>query len=323
MTHDDPTLDTGRSVLRAGAAALRAVEARLGPEFERAVRLVLDSSGRVVLTGMGKSGLVARKIAATLASTGTPSLYLHPAEAIHGDLGMIVRGDVVIALSHSGETAEILALLDTIRRLGARLVVLSGKAGSTLAREADVLLDTSVPAEGCPLDLAPMASTTAAMAVGDALAAALMVAKGFSEEDFARLHPGGRLGRKLARVAQFMHAGEALPRVGPDALLREAIVEMSTKRLGSTTVAGADGRLLGVLTDGDLRRILLRDPAPLDTRAADVMTRNPATVGRDTLAAAALSIMEERKITMLPVVDEDGRVLGVVQIHDLWGTQLF
>ncbi len=317
------TLDIARTVLRAEARALTDLADRLGAPFEAAVRLLQETGGRVVLTGMGKSGLVARKIAATLASTGTPSLYLHPAEAAHGDLGMIVAGDVVLALSHSGETAEILALLETIRRLGAKLVVLTGAVRSTLGREADVLLDTSVAEEGCPLDLAPMASTTAALALGDALAAALMVAKGFSEEDFARLHPGGRLGRRLARVGQLMHTGDAVPHVPPDAPTRRVVLEMSAKRLGCTAVTGPRGELLGVITDGDLRRLLERDQAPLERRAQDFMTAHPATVGPDTLAGAALRIMEDRKITMIPVVDDGGLLLGLLQIHDLWGTQLF
>ncbi len=317
------TIDAGRRVLRAEAGALVDLARRLGPAFAQAVSLLAETTGRVVLTGMGKSGLVARKIAATLASTGTPSLYLHPAEALHGDLGMIVAGDVVLALSHSGETAELIQLLDTIRRLGAKIVVLTGKLGSTLGREADVLLDTSVTEEGCPLNLAPMASTTAALALGDALAAALMERKGFSEEDFARLHPGGRLGRRLARVEQFMHTGDAVPRVAPDAPMRDVVMEMSRKRLGCTTVVDDAGRLLGIITDGDLRRLMQREGDPLGHRARTVMTAHPATIAPGTLAGAALKIMEDRKITMLPVVADDGALAGLVQIHDLWGTQLF
>lgn len=317
------SLETARRVLRAEAAGIEALARRLGEPFEQAVALLLGSRGRVVLTGMGKSGLVARKIAATLSSTGTPSLFLHPSEALHGDLGVIVRGDIVLALSQSGETVELVRLLETIRRLGGRLVALTGKTDSTLAREADVLLDTSVPEEGCPLDLAPMASTTAALALGDALAAALMTARGFSADDFARLHPGGGLGRRLARVRQMMHTGDAVPRVGPDAALREVIVEMSRKRLGCTTVVDGSGRLLGIITDGDLRRLLQREGDPLDETAAAVMTPEPVTIDPDTLASAALAILEERKITMIPVVAADGTVEGLIQIHDLWGTQLF
>jgi len=317
------SLDIARQVLRAEAAALTDLARRLGPGFEDAVALLSNCGGRVVLTGMGKSGLAARKIAATLASTGTPSLYLHPAEAIHGDLGMIVAGDVVIAVSYSGETTEILSLLDTIRRLGAKLVVLTGARESTLGREADLLLDTSVATEGCPLGLAPMASTIAALALGDALAAALMVAKGFSEDDFARLHPGGRLGRRLTRVRAYMHTGDALPRVRPDTPMGAAVLEMSARRLGCTTVVDEAGQLLGMITDGDLRRLLERERGPLQKTAGEVMTRQPVTIGPDELAAAALRLMEDRKITMLPVVDQQGQLLGLIQVHDLWGTQLF
>ena len=316
-------LERARRVMRAEANAIETVAARLGESFDRAVDFLLETEGRAVLTGMGKSGLVARKISATLASTGTPSLFLHPAEAIHGDLGMIVAGDVVLALSQSGETEELLRLLETIRRIGARLIALTGKADSTLAREADVLLSTEIDEEGCPLDLAPMASTTAALSLGDALAAALMEARGFGEEDFARLHPGGRLGRKLARVSQLMHAGETLPRIGPDAPLAQAVVEMSEKRLGCTTVVDEGGRLLGILTDGDLRRLIERGSDLRALRAGDAMTRGPVTIDANALASSALALMEERKITMIPVVDDAGRLEGLIQIHDLWGTQLF
>lgn len=313
----------GRRVIEAEARALAALADRLGPVFDDAVEAILACRGRVVLTGMGKSGLVARKIAATLASTGTPALFLHPAEAIHGDLGMIVRGDVVVALSQSGETAEILGLVETVRRLAGTLLVMTGRTGSTLGREADLLLDTAVAEEGCPLGLAPMASTTAMLALGDALAASLMVAKGFSEEDFARLHPGGRLGRKLARVRQFMHTGEAVPRVSPATPMGEVVLEMSRRRLGCTAVVDQADRLLGIVTDGDLRRLLQRDATPLDRTAAEAMTAEPTTIAADALASAALALMEVRKITMLPVVAADGTLEGIVQIHDLWGTQLF
>lgn len=311
-----------RRVLAIEAEALRALAERLGPECDAAVASILAASGRVVLTGIGKSGLIARKIAATLASTGTPALFLHPAEARHGDLGVVVRGDVVIALSHSGETEEVLALLETIRRLGAALIAITGSANSTLAREADVLLDTSVAEEGCPLGLAPMASTTAALALGDALAAALMVARGFSQQEFAALHPGGRLGRKLLRVEAVMRHGAAMPVVTPDQPMAEVLLEMSRKRLGCTTVLDPAGRLLGIITDGDLRRLLQRDPAPLQRQASEVMTERPVTTAPTLLASAALRLMEERKVTSLPVVDADGRALGVVQLHDLWSTGL-
>jgi arabinose-5-phosphate isomerase len=316
------SVDVGKRVLRAEAMAVNRLADELGEPFRQAVARVIETRGRVVLTGMGKSGIVARKIGATLASTGTPALFIHPAEAHHGDLGMITEGDLVIALSNSGETQEVITLLDTIRRLGARLVVMTGRPESTLAREADVLLDTSVADEGCPLGLAPMASTTAALALGDALAAAVMEAKGFGEEDFARLHPGGRLGKRLSRVSQFMHKGESVPRIRPEAPMREAVLEMSRRRLGCTTVISPDGALLGIITDGDLRRLLESDAEPLARTAGEVMTPEPRTVTPDVLAAAALRIMEERKITMLPVV-EAGALVGLVQIHDLWGTQLF
>lgn len=316
------SLEIGRRVLRAEALAVERLAAELGQPFQNAVSLLAATTGRVVLTGMGKSGLVARKIAATLASTGTPALFIHPAEALHGDLGMVAPGDLVLALSNSGETREVLTLLETTRRLGARMIVMTGREDSTLAREADVFLDTSVPEEGCPLGLAPMASTTATLALGDALAAAVMEAKGFGEEDFARLHPGGRLGKRLARVSQFMHEGDAMPRVGTGAPMREVVLEMSRKRLGCTTVVGDDDSLVGIITDGDLRRLLESDHEPLSRLAGDVMSRDPVTIGPGELASVALRTMEERKITMLPVVD-DGRLIGLVQIHDLWGTHLF
>lgn len=318
MTHRDE----GRRVLHVEARSLRLLSERLGEEFDRAVDLVLNAKGRVVLTGMGKSGLVARKIAATLASTGTPALFLHPAEARHGDLGVIVHGDVVIALSHSGETAEVLALTETIRRLGAPLIVVSGNRNSTLAHEADLWLDTSVDEEGCPLGLAPMASTTAALALGDALAAALMLAKGFGEEQFAMLHPGGKLGRKLMRVDAIMRTGDQIPRVGPETPMRAVVMEMSRKRLGCATVVGPDGRLVGIVTDGDLRRLLEKDASPLDRTATEAMTSRPVTTTPQALASAALRVMEERKITSLPVVDSEGFLVGVAQIHDLWSTGL-
>jgi arabinose-5-phosphate isomerase len=303
--------------------ALQSLASRLGAEFDAAVETILACDGRVVLTGMGKSGLAARKIAATLASTGTPAMYLHPAEAIHGDLGIIVRGDVVVALSHSGETEEILRLLDTIRRLGARIIAMTGSRDSTLGRESDIVLDTFVEEEGCPLGLAPMASTISAVALGDALAASLMTRKGFREEDFARLHPGGKLGKKLARVEQVMHSGDRVPTVRPEDVMRDVVLEISRKRLGCTTVCDDQGRLVGVITDGDLRRLLERESEPMALEASQLMSGSPVTIGPDDLAASALRLMEDRKITMLPVVDGDRNLLGVVQIHDLWGTNLF
>lgn len=317
------SLERARRVLAAESAALEAVSARLGTEFESAVGLILETRGRVVLTGMGKSGLVARKIAATLASTGTPALFMHPAEAIHGDLGVLVQGDVVLALSHSGDTNEVIALLETLRRIGAKIVALTGSQDSALGREADLILDTSVAEEGCPLNLAPMASTTAALAIGDALAAAVMEARNFGEEDFARLHPGGKLGRRLAHVSDFMHGGDAMPRVTQDTPMREVVIEMSRKRLGCTTVLDREGHLEGLVTDGDLRRLLESEANPLERSAAECMTAAPISIVPGALATTALKIMEDRKITMLPVVDDDNRALGVIQVHDLWGTNLF
>jgi arabinose-5-phosphate isomerase len=315
--------ETARRVLDIEARAIADLAARLDGAFDRAVELLLACAGRVVVTGMGKSGIVAQKIAATLSSTGTPSFFMHPAEALHGDLGMLVRGDVVIALSNSGETEEIVRLLELIRRLGATIVGMSGDPGSTLARFADVHLHVGVDREACPLDLVPTASTTAALALGDALTVAVYQRRGFSPQDFARVHPGGRLGRRLLQVGQVMHHGPSLPQVRSGASMAEAVAEMSAKRLGMTCVVDEAGRLLGVLTDGDLRRRMLRTERPMDGSVDDAMSRAPSTIGAAALAAEALRAMEERRITSLPVVDERGTLLGVIQIHDLWRTELF
>ena len=361
------------NVIRIEAEALRALAERLaGPmatAFRRAVEMIADCKGRVVVTGMGKSGIVARKIAATLNSTGTPSLYLHPAEAVHGDLGMLVRGDIVIALSASGETEEILRLLATIKRLGVRLITMTcdavydpnrqrrqpvkskarerrtslrlselerlahravkkAAALSTLAQAADVALDCSIAQEACSLGLAPTASTTAMMALGDALAIALAEKRGFKEEDFANLHPGGKLGKKLARVEQLMHTGDAIPRVQPKTRMADVFYEMSRKGLGVTTVVDGD-KLLGIISDGDLRRLLERHSrasrngtAVFELTAADCMTPSPLTIAPQEFAAAALALMEQRRITSLAVVDEVGALRGLVHLHDLWGTQM-
>ena len=314
---------TARRVLEIEAKAIADLASRLDGAFERAAELLLDCEGRVVVTGMGKSGIVAQKIAATLSSTGTPSFFMHPAEALHGDLGMLVRGDVVIALSNSGETEEIVRLLELIRRLGATIVGMSGDPGSTLARFADVHLHVGVDREACPLDLVPTASTTAALALGDALAVAVYARRGFSAQDFARVHPGGRLGRRLLQVGQIMHAGDSVPRVPSGAPMADAVAEMSRKRLGMTCVVDAQGRLLGVLTDGDLRRRMLQLERPLEGKADDAMSPAPVTIGASALAAEALRAMEERRITSLAVVDEGGLLQGVIQIHDLWRTELF
>ena len=314
---------TGRRVLEIEAKAIADLATRLDGAFERAAELLLECVGRVVVTGMGKSGIVAQKIAATLSSTGTPSFFMHPAEALHGDLGMLVRGDVVIALSNSGETEEIVRLLELIRRLGASIVGMSGDPGSTLARFADVHLHVGVDREACPLDLVPTASTTAALALGDALAVAVYARRGFSAQDFARVHPGGRLGRRLLQVGQIMHAAESVPRVRSGASMAEAVAEMSQKRLGMTCVVDGGGRLLGVLTDGDLRRRMLRVERPLEGTVDEAMSVSPVTIGASALAAEALRAMEDRRITSLAVVDEGGVLQGVIQIHDLWRTELF
>ncbi len=332
----------GENVVRIEAEALRALADRVrGPmakAFEQAVAMLYGCGGRVVVTGMGKSGLVARKIAATLSSTGTPALFLHPAEAVHGDLGMLVRGDVVLALSSSGETEEIVALLPTIKRLGLCLIAMTGdsvhgtSAGegaratqpklSTLAQAADVALDCSVAQEACSLGLAPTASTTTMLALGDALAMALAEKRGFKEEDFADLHPGGKLGKKLARVESLMHTGDAIPRVSPATRMHDVIYEMSRKGLGITTVVEGE-KLVGVISDGDLRRLLERRGKDiLDLTAGECMTPNPKTIHRDEFAVTALNTMEQKKITSLVVVDGDGLLEGIVHLHDLWGTQM-
>jgi len=329
---------TGENVVRIEAEALRALADRLaGPmaaPFERAVALMNECRGRIVITGMGKSGIIARKIAATLSSIGTPALFMHPVDAVHGDLGMVVRGDVVLALSASGETEEILRLLATIKRLQVPVISMTGellcsgkdKEGrgqlSTLAEAAEVALDCSVDKEACSLGLAPTASTTTMLALGDALAVALSEKKGFKEEDFANLHPGGKLGKKLARVESLMHVGGAIPRVSGTTRMSDVIYEMSRKKLGMTTVVDGE-RLLGVISDGDLRRLLERSGKDaLDLTAGECMTPEPKTISPQEFAATALALMEEKKITSLVVVDEHRRLQGVVHLHDLWGTEM-
>ena len=317
------SLDTARRVLKIEAQAINDVLARLDASFERAVELLFACKGRVVLSGMGKSGLVARKISATLSSTGTPSFFLHPAEALHGDLGVLARGDMMLAVSYGGETQEIIALLEALKRLEIPLITLTGKTASTLGEASDVALDVSVREEACPLNLAPTASTTVAMAVGDALAVSLLEKRGFQTDDFAALHPAGSLGKKLLRVENLMHAGGALPRVALDTPMPDVFHEMSAKKLGMTTVTEADGRLAGILTDGDLRRLMEKHRgAVLEMNAGDAMTRNPQTIGPHLLASEALNLMEKRKITSIVVVDEAGAVLGVVHLHDLWTLEL-
>lgn len=316
---DAALVASGRRVLRTETQALDALQARVGADFADACRQLLACRGRVVCTGMGKSGHIATKIAATLASTGTPAFFLHPGEASHGDLGMVTDADVVLALSNSGESEEILTIVPALRRQGNVLIALTGRPASRLARLADVHLDVSVPEEACPLGLAPTASTTAALAMGDALAVALLDAHGFTAEDFARSHPAGSLGRRLLlRIADVMHAGADVPRVRPEATATEALVEMSRKRLGMTAVVDGDDHLLGLFTDGDLRRAL--DDAQIDLRATPVqalMTRAPKTIGAQQLATEAAHLMEAHQINGLVVLDERQRVVGALNIHDL------
>jgi arabinose-5-phosphate isomerase len=311
------SLAHARRVLEIEAAAIQALADRLDDGFARAIERIAACAGKVVVTGMGKSGHVCRKIAATLASTGTPAFFLHAAEALHGDLGMVERKDLVLAISNSGETQEILDLVQILERLGLPLVAMTGRLDSTLARAADVVLDVSVAEEACPLGLAPTASTTAMLAMGDALAVALLEHRGFRAEDFAALHPAGALGRKLLKVVDLMHGGDALPHVATTTPMRQVLLEITSKRLGVTAVVDADGRLAGVVTDGDLRRALADSGVRLTQTAAAVMSRHPKTIAADALAAKALATMEQHTITSLFVVDADGRPIGVVHLHDL------
>ena len=318
------TLATAKRVLRIEAEAIAGMIERLDERFEKAVEFLYQCKGRVVVTGLGKSGLIGRKTAATFASTGTPSFFLHAAEALHGDLGMLTDNDVLLAISSSGETEELVELVEAVKRLGIHLITLTANSRSTLASASDIVLDIAVKEEACSLNLAPTASTAAAMAMGDALAIALLERRGFKEEDFAALHPGGRLGKKLRRVEALMHSGEDAPRVLPTAKMPEVIYEMSRKGLGLTAVTESNGRLLGIITDGDLRRMMLKSKENvLELTAADCMTRNPTTLPKTELAASALRVMEEKKITSVLVVDSNGRLEGVVHIHDLWTLQLF
>jgi arabinose-5-phosphate isomerase len=310
-------------VLQTEAAAILALVDRLDANFDRAVRMLFECQGRVIVTGMGKSGIICRKIAATLASTGTSAFFLHPAEATHVDLGVIQTSDVVLAISHSGETAEVVRLLEAIRRIGARIITMTGNPASTLAQTADVTLDCQISEEACPLNLVPTASTTAALAMGDALCMTLLVEKGFREEDFAKIHPGGKLGKKLMRVDQLMSAGDAAPVVTTDTNMRDVLYEISSKALGMTCVVNAAKELVGIITDGDLRRSMVNNARLLELTAGDVMTKRPIVIDPSTLAAQALLIMEQRKITSLVVAGADQTVGGVIHLHDLWRTDLF
>jgi arabinose-5-phosphate isomerase len=315
--------DLARQVLETEANAIRNLLENFPVEFDRAVELVAGCQGRVVFTGLGKSGIICRKIAATMRSTGTPALFMHPAEAIHGDLGMVTEDDLVVAISNSGTTEEILDLLAVLRRIGVSLIAISSNPESPLAKAADLHLDVGVRREACPMNLAPTASTTASLALGDALAMAVSVAKGFKEEDFARLHPGGKLGKRFLKVSDLMHTGDEVPRVAEDTAMKDVIYEMSRKALGMTSVLDDTGRLLGVITDGDLRRLMERDPDPLARSAGEVMHRGGVCISADELATAALKLLEERRITSLMVCEGDSPLLGVLHLHDLWGVGLF
>jgi arabinose-5-phosphate isomerase len=324
ISRDEEALEIGRRVLEIESEAIRGLGRRLGEHFVRGVEMLASCQGRVVTSGMGKSGIVCRKIAATFSSTGTPSLFLHPAEAVHGDLGMLVHGDTVMLVSNSGETEELLRLLSTIKRLGLPLISMVGNLDSRLARHSDLVLDISVDREACTYGLAPTASTTAAMALGDALAIALSSRKGFRPEEFARLHPGGKLGKKLARVVDLMHAGDEVPLVTADSRMEDVIFEITRKGLGITAVSADDGCLAGVISDGDLRRLLQAHRGTLlDKTAAECMNPNPITIEPGELAARALDILEKQKITSLMVTSESGRIIGIIHLHDLWGTELF
>jgi arabinose-5-phosphate isomerase len=317
------TLEIARQVLEIEAEAIRRLIDALDENFERAVEMVVECKGRVIWTGMGKSGIICHKLAATMRSTGTPALHLHPAEAIHGDLGMVTREDLVVAVSHSGTTEEILRLVEFLKRQGIPMIAFTSHPDSPLATAADLHLDLGVRREACPFNLAPTASTTATLALGDALSIAVSVRKGFGEEDFALLHPGGKLGKKFLKVRDLMHSGDQIPVVKTVTAMKDVIYEMSRKGLGMTTVQDDADRLLGVITDGDLRRLMERDANPLQRSAGDVMRAGGVRIASDELATAALRLLEEKRITSIMVTNEDGVVEGVLHLHDLWGVGLF
>jgi arabinose-5-phosphate isomerase len=318
-----PALVEAQRVLEVEAAAILGLVQHLDQAFVDAVELIATCTGRVVTMGVGKSGIICKKVSATLASTGTPSFFMHPTEAIHGDLGMLVKGDVVLAISNSGETEELIRILPSIKRIGAEMIAITGNAASTLAKGADHHLSAAISKEACPLGLAPTASTTATLALGDALAMALLVRRGFQEEDFAFLHPGGKLGKRFLRVHDLMHKGDDVPLVRPETEMHDVIYEMSKKGFGIAAVVDAQGALQGVISDGDLRRLLQRDQDILKKTAGDSMKRDPIVIAPTELASAALQLMEQRKITSLFVAGEDRRVEGIIHIHDLWGLELF
>jgi arabinose-5-phosphate isomerase len=320
---DHPAIAEAKRVLEVEAAAIVGLIDHLDHTFVEVVELINASNGRVISMGLGKSGIICKKISATLASTGTPSFFLHPAEALHGDLGMIVRGDVVLAVSNSGESEELVRLLPSIKRIGAEMVAITGNPSSTIAKGVDYHLNASISKEACPLGLAPTASTTAVLALGDALAMALLLRKGFKEEDFAFLHPGGKLGKRFLRVRDLMHAGDQVPMVDLATPMHDAIYEMSKKGFGITAVVRGDRVLEGVISDGDLRRLLQRDEDIVRKTAGQCMKRNPVTIDANELASVALQMLEQRKITSLFITDADQRVEGLIHLHDLWGLELF
>ncbi len=310
-------IDSARRVLSIEEKSLSVVGSRLGEEFVKAIQILSSCEGRVVFAGIGKSGLVCRKIAATFASTGTPALFVHPAEGEHGDLGMLMRGDILVAVTYSGETEELVRLLPAVKRLGIPIICMTGVKGSRMAKRADVVLDISVKEEACPLGLAPTASTTVTMALGDALAVALLELRGFTEEDFAIFHPGGALGRKLKTVEDIMHSGEEIPAVTDSAKMKEALLEITSKKLGFTTVVDESRRLVGIITDGDLRRIMENEEDIFSLTAGHVMTTDPKTIEGSAMAARALQIMESRSITSLVIIGGDGTIEGVLHLHDI------
>ncbi|KVO75274.1 arabinose-5-phosphate isomerase [Burkholderia ubonensis] len=321
--NDDRALALARDVLDIEADAVRALSEQLDGDFVKAVALLLGCGGRVVVSGIGKSGHIARKIAATLASTGTPAFFVHPAEASHGDLGMVTADDVFIGISYSGESEELVAILPLVKRIGAKLIAITGRAESSLGQLADVNLNAAVAKEACPLNLAPTASTTAALALGDALAVAVLDARGFGSEDFARSHPGGALGRRLLTyVRDVMRTGDEIPSVGLDATLSDALFQITAKRLGMTAVVGAGGKVAGIFTDGDLRRVLERDGDFRRLPIVDVMTRQPRTIGPDHLAVEAVELMERHRINQMLVVDADGALIGALNMHDLFSKKV-
>lgn len=323
LVGENTSLSLAIRALVAEAEAIKSLVDRIGAPFLRAVDMAATCTGKIAVTGLGKSGLICKKIAATLSSTGSPAIFLHAADALHGDCGLLSRDDLVLAVSKSGETAEVLQVLNVAKRMGLQVIAMAGDSDSTLAQYADVFLDVSVAEEACPLNLAPTASTAAALAMGDALAIALMERKGFGRDDFAVLHPAGSLGKKLMRVKELMHTGDAIPRVLESTPMSEVICEMTAKSLGMTAVTDEQGVLAGVISDGDLRRMLHRSHDPLKLPAGQVMSRRPKTISPDELATVALAKMEEMKITSLVVVDEEEKVTGVLHLHDLWRTQLF